>query len=205
MKWGVPQERTIIVRPGESVAVKDITVKALESFDRTALVTWEHDPAYELKGKMPQDMDDISVNYIFETSGGNIYHAGDSHFSNMFAKHGNENKIDVCLGAFGENPRGITDKLTSVDVLRMAENLNAKVVIPVHHDIWTNFMADPKEIVEIWKMKKDRLNYGFHPYIWQVGGRFNYPQDLGKLEFMFNRGFKDAFHYENDTPYPSFL
>ena len=178
---------------------------ALEAFDRTALVTWDGDSEYELKGKMPQDMDLIAVNYLFKTSGGNIYHAGDSHFSNMFAKHGNEHKIDVCLGAFGENPRGITDKMTSVDILRMAECLNARVVIPVHHDIWTNFMADTDEILALWNMKKDRLQYDFQPFIWQVGGQYNYPQDLNKLEFNFYRGFDDAFSKENDVPFPSFL
>jgi L-ascorbate 6-phosphate lactonase len=158
-----------------------------------------------LKGKMPQDMDQIAVNYLFETSGGSLYHAGDSHYSNMFAKHGNEHKIDVCLGAYGENPRGITDKVTSVDMLRMAESLNAKVVIPVHYDIWANFMADPKEITEIWNFKKDRLKYGFKPYIWQVGGKFTYPTNKDDLEFNFYRGFEDAFSIDNDTPFPSFL
>lgn len=202
--WGVPEERTVIVKPGDVVVVKDISIKALESFDRTALVT-ENDPEVTLKGKLPKNMDEISVNYLFETSGGNIYHAGDSHYSIYFAKHGNEHKIDVCLGAFGENPRGITDKITSVDMLRMAEALNAKVVIPVHHDIWTNFQADPKEIVMLWKMKKDRLKYQFKPYIWQVGGKFVYPTNKDDLEFNYYRGFDDVFSIENDTPYPSFL
>ena len=43
-------------------------------------------------------MDKIAVNYLFETSGGNLYHAADSHYANEFAKHGNENQIDVALG-----------------------------------------------------------------------------------------------------------
>ncbi|WP_124059494.1 L-ascorbate 6-phosphate lactonase [Vaginisenegalia massiliensis] len=204
LSWGVPAERTQVIKPNQSIKVKDINVLALEAFDRTALVTCS-DKDQVLKGKMPQDMDEIAVNYLFETSGGSLYHAGDSHYCNLFAKHGNEHKIDVCMGAFGENPRGITDKLTSVDILRMAESLNAKVVIPVHHDIWTNFMADPQEIVEIWKMKKDRLNYQFQPYIWQVGGEYQFPRDLAHMEFNFNRGFKDVFVQENDTPFPSFL
>jgi L-ascorbate 6-phosphate lactonase len=204
LNWGVPEDRTIIIKPNESVKVKDIEVVGLEAFDRTALVTCE-DPSLILKGKMPQDMDEIAVNYLFKTSGGNLYHAGDSHYSNMFAKHGNDHVVDVAMGAFGENPRGITDKMTSVDILRMAESLKTNVVIPVHHDIWTNFMADPKEIVEIWKMKKDRLNYQFQPYIWQVGGKYTYPQDIEHLEFNFNRGFNDAFVKDNDTPFPSFL
>lgn len=203
LKWGVPSEKTIVVRPGDSVLVKDIEVLALEAFDRTALVTAKDGEV--LKGKMPQDMNEIAVNYLFKTSGGNLYHAGDSHYSNMFAKHGNENKVDVCLGAFGENPRGITDKVTSVDMLRMAESLNAKVVIPVHHDIWANFQADPKEITELWKMKKDRLQYQFKPFIWQVGGKYVYPRDKDKLEFNFYRGFDDVFSIENDVPFPSFL
>ena len=42
----------------------------------------------------------------------------------------------MALGSFGDNPRGMTDKMTAVDLLKMAEGLNAEVVIPVHHDIW---------------------------------------------------------------------
>ncbi|STL91769.1 L-ascorbate 6-phosphate lactonase [Escherichia coli] len=75
-------------------------------------------------------MDDRAVNYLFKTPGGSLYHSGDSHYSNYYAKHGNEHQIDVALGSYGENPRGITDKMTSADMLRMGEALNAKVVIP---------------------------------------------------------------------------
>jgi L-ascorbate 6-phosphate lactonase len=90
-------------------------------------------------------------------------------------------------------------------MLRMAESLNAKVVIPVHYDIWSNFQADPKELIELWKFKKDRLQYGFKPYIWQVGGKFVYPNDKDKMEFNFNRGFDDVFSVANDLPFTSFL
>ncbi|MBD5069614.1 MAG: L-ascorbate 6-phosphate lactonase [Lactobacillus sp.] len=203
-KWGVPEEKLIVVKPGDEIKVGSVTIKAMEAFDRTALVTAD-DPEEKLAGKMPQDMDQIAVNYIFETSGGNLYHAADSHYSNAFAKHGNENKIDVALGAYGENPRGITDKVTSIDILRMAESLKTNVVIPVHYDIWTNFYADPKEITELWKLRKDRLQYKFKPFVWQVGGKFTYPEDKDRLEFMFDRGFDDVFSTDNDIPFPSFL
>lgn len=202
--WGVPAEKTVIISPGDVITVKQTKIKVLESFDRTALVT-EDNPNISLKGKLPQNMNDIAVNYLFETTGGNLYHAADSHYSNLFAKHGNENRVDVALGAYGENPRGITDKVTSVDILRMAESLKTKVIIPVHYDIWTNFMADPKEITELWKYKKDRLQYRFKPYIWQVGGKFTFPDNKDQLEFNFDRGFHDVFSINNDTPYPAFL
>jgi L-ascorbate 6-phosphate lactonase len=201
--WGVPPERCVQVKPGDSLKIKDIELLALESFDRTALITA---PAgTTLRGKMPQNMDDRAVNYLIKTPGGNLYHSGDSHYSNYFAKHGNDHRVDVALGSFGENPRGITDKMTSIDILRMAECLNAKVVIPIHHDLWTNFQADPREIRVLWEMRKDRLQYGFKPFIWQVGGKFVYPDDRDRLEYHYPRGFEDVFAGEHDLPYTSFL
>ena len=199
ISWGVPAERCVTVKPGDSVMIKDVEIVALESFDRTELVTVpEH---VTLKGSQPVDLDACAVNYLFKTPGGNLYHSGDSHYSNYYAKHGNNHDIDVALGSYGENPRGMTDKLTSVDILRMAECLNTKVIIPIHHDIWTNFKADPKEILMLWHMKKDRLQYQFKPFIWEVGGKYVWPDDLDKIEYMYDRGFSDAFKLEPDLPY----
>jgi len=201
--WGVPAERCRTVKPGDRVKIKDVEIVVLESFDRTAQITAPADVT--LKGKAPMDMDRMAVNYLFVTPGGSLYHSGDSHYSNYYAKHGNDHWIDVALGSFGENPRGVTDKMTSVDILRMAECLKTKVVIPFHYDIWTNFQADPKEILALWKYKKDRLGYAFKPFVWQVGGKFVYPADKDRLEYNYPRGFEDAFSGEPDLPYPSFL
>lgn len=203
-EWGVPADRCITVKPGDTVKVGDIEILALESFDRTALIT-SLNPDDVFEGKLPDNMDIKSVNYLIKTSGGNIYHSGDSHYSNYYAKHGNENKIDVALGSFGENPRGITDKMTASDILRMGEALNTQVMIPFHHDIWSNFQADPSEIVMIYNFKKDRLDYKFTPFIWQVGGKFTFPNDKNKLYYNYNRGFSDCFTQPTDLPYPSFL
>ncbi len=201
--WGVPADRCRAVRPGDTIRIKDIEIVVLDSFDRTALVTAPADVS--LKNRMPQDMDQRAVNYLVKTPGGSLYHSGDSHYSNYFAKHGNDHSIDVALGSFGENPRGITDKMTSVDILRFAEALKAKVVIPIHHDIWSNFQADPREILVLWEMKRRRLQYGFTPFIWQVGGKFIYPADSEKMEYHYPRGFDDAFCSEDDLPFRSFL
>lgn len=46
----------------------------------------------------------------------------------------------------------MTDKLTAIGILRMAEALRIKVVIPIHHDIWASFLADVKEITTLWNM-----------------------------------------------------
>ncbi len=203
VSWGVPIERCIVMKPGDVIKIKDTEIVALDSFDRTELVTAPK--GVTLKGKMPQEMDLLAVNYLIKTPGGNIYHSGDSHYSNYYAKHGNDHTIHVALGSYGENPRGMTDKMTSIDMLRMAECLNTEVVIPIHHDIWTNFMADPKEIIALWHMRKDRLKYKFKPFIWEVGGKFIYPNDKDDLEYHHPRGFEDAFAIEPDLPFISML
>ena len=200
--WGVPENRCIVMKPGKSVKVGDMEILALESFDRTAMITTP--PDGDLKGVIT-DLDEKAVNYLITTPGGTIYHSGDSHYSNYYAKHGNDHKIDVALGSFGENPRGITDKMTSVDILRMAESLDTRVVIPFHHDIWSNFQADTNEILRLYEMKKNRLQYKFKPFIWQVGGKFVFPNDKDNMEYHYPRGFSDCFTVDINTPYTSFL
>lgn len=201
--WGVPAERCRVVRPGDVVAIKDVEIVALDSFDRTVLVTAPKDVT--LKDRPVQAMDDHAVNYLFRTPGGTLYHSGDSHYSNWYAKHGNDHAIDVALASYGENPRGMTDKMTTSDVLRMAESLRAKVVVPFHHDIWSNFLADPNEVVALWQMRRDRMQYGFKPFVWQVGGRFTWPDDRDRLIYTHRRGFEDAFVDEPDLPFKALL
>ena len=150
-------------------------------------------------------MGEKAVNYVISTPGGTLYHSGDSHYSNLYAKHGNEFNIDVALGSYGENPRGVTDKMTASDILRMGEALKAKVMIPFHHDIWTNFQANPYEIAMLYDLKKYSLQYKFQPFIWQVGGKFTFPADANKREYHHPRGFDDCFTVDTNLPFPSFL
>lgn len=201
--WGVPKKQCVTVRPNDTIKVKDIEIVVLDSFDRTELVTAPK--GVELKGKMPQDIDRLAVNYLIKTPGGSLYHSGDSHYSNYYAKHGKENQIDVALASYGENPAGITDKLTSVDVLRMAEALRVKVIIPFHYDVWTNFQAEPKEIMDLWNYRKNLLAYKFQPFIWQVGGKYIFPTDCDKYVYHHPRGFEDVFSIEPDLPYKIML
>ena len=76
-------------------------------------------------------------------------------------KKENISKVNVTgedISSLGELGKGnpitahytFTDKMTSVDILRMAEALNTQVVIPFHHDIWSNFQADTNEILALY-------------------------------------------------------
>ena len=123
----------------------------------------------------------------------------------IFAKHGKDHDIDVAFGSFGENPVGMQDKMTSTDILRMAENLKCKVVVPIHWDVWTNFQADCEEIRLLYDFKKDRNEYKFHPFFWQVGGKYVYPQDKDKMYYHHRRGFEDCFEAPQNIPFRSCL
>ncbi|QIZ48705.1 L-ascorbate 6-phosphate lactonase [Dickeya zeae] len=204
LRWGVPEDRCIVARVGDEIPVGDIVIQVLDAFDRTALVTLPAGVSSKDKSIL-DGMDDRAVNYLVKTSGGNLYHSGDSHYSNYYAKHGNDYQIDVALLSYGENPRGVTDKMTSSDILRAGESLNAQVVIPFHHDIWANFQSDPREIEVLWNMKKDRLGYRFRPFFWQVGGKYTFPTDKNTLYYQHPRGFDDIFVDEPELPYKSFL
>lgn len=207
VNWGVPRERCIVVKPGDVIKMKDVEIVCLDSFDRTCLVTTDSTGTdrEELTGICPTDMDEKAVNFLIKTPGGNIYHSGDSHYSIYFAKHGKDHEIDVAFGSFGENPVGMADKMTSCDILRMAEALRTKVVIPIHYDVWTNFMADVNEIKVLYHMKKDRLDYKFHPFFWEVGGKYVYPADKEKREYHHPRGFEDCFEAPQNIPFRSCL
>lgn len=203
-KWlgyGVPENRCRVVKPGDVIRIKDIEIVVLDSFDRTCLVTNDHD----VHGICPTNMDEKAVNYLIKTPAGNIYHSGDSHYSVYYAKHGKDHDIDIAFGSYGENPIGNQDKMTSIDILRMAEALQCQVVIPIHHDVWTNFKADPQEIVMLWRYKKDLLRYKFRPFVWDVGGKYVWPRDKALLQFHYRRGFEDCFTEEPNVPFRSIL
>lgn len=201
--WGVPEDRIIEVKPGDVLNFKDIEIVVLDSFDRTALVTAP--PLGSIVGRFPGDMDERAVNYLIKTPGGSFYHSGDSHFSDYTLRHGKMYDIDVAIAAFGENPKGISDKITASDVLRMADNLGCKVMIPVHYDIWPTFYTDPNEIKLLYDYKKDMMEYKFNLYIWAVGGKFTYPTDAGRKKYSYPRGFDDAMENEPNIPFKSFL
>ncbi len=199
--WGVPEKRIVRLKPGDSYKIKDTEIFALESFDRTALIT--PPPTGNLRGKMPPDMNERAVNYVIKTPGGNIYHSGDSHFANGYLKHGRQHDIDVCFVSYGENGPGITDKVTASDTLRIAWSLKAKVLIPIHYDMWATQHADPNELVLLHEFNKHLMK--FRLFIWKVGGKFTYPDDRDKGKYQYPKGDEEFFAEEPNIPFPSFL
>ena len=164
-QFGVPKDRIIEVKPGDEVKFNDVKIKALEGADNTAVLE-------------AASMSETAVNYLIQTPAGNFYHAGDSHYSNMFFRHGRENKVDVAMVAFGDNPSGMTDKMTAYDAFRVAKALNTKLLIPMHYDNWGIVQGDPEELAWIVRRKAPGMKLA----ILQWGIKFLYPrdQDIGR-------------------------
>ena len=173
--WGVPEKNCVVVRTRRH---PDGRRRRTDSARVVRPYRTRHCAQGRRVKRPARSGDEPKVGQLPRQNHGrfSVYHSGDSHYSNYYAKHGNDHIIDVALASFGENPRGMTDKMTSADILRMAESLNAKVVIPFHHDIWSNFQADTDEILVLWKMKKDRLQYAFQA-LYLAGGWQVYPPD----------------------------
>jgi len=163
---GVPEDRRVLVKPGESLKFKDIEVLVLENYDPSAFNSGH-------TGREPESMAECCVSYLFKTKGGNILHVGDAHFSDIFKAIGDQYEIDVALVPFGNNNRGVSDKPSVFDAVRIAEDLKAKVVIPMHFDNWANSQGDPKQF---YNYVKENLK-DTKPVIMQWGGKFEYPTD----------------------------
>ena len=68
-----------------------------------------------------------------------------------------------------------------------------------------HIVVHTKEILVLWYMRKNRLQYKFKPFIWEVGGHFTYPDDKDKIEYHHTRGFEDVFTEDINLPFRAFL
>jgi len=174
---GVPEERIIVARVGESVQIEDMKVDFAPNFDVIASRTGFDEPA---------NFEEVAVSFIFNTEGGNIAFLGDTLYHNGYRMVGEKFDIDVACMNMGNNAPGYTDKMSPWDVWRIAEALNTEVVIPDHHDNWANCYEDPSYLEDIVQRKSEEPR---HPDIKSVillpGARYVHPddKDIGRYSY----------------------
>ena len=176
--WGVPQDRIIEVKPGDTVHFRHTEVRVAKNFDMNALTTTLGLPEGT---NFKPTMDDAAVTYIFKTSGGNIAFIGDGIYHNGFYGVGQRNEIDVTILDMGHNPSGSYDKLTPWDAFRVAKALNSKVVIPDHYENWACTYLDPDQLEEIVRKNHPAMK----TVVLKPGALFVYPddQDIGRYKY----------------------
>lgn len=176
--WGVPDDRIVEVKPGDTLPFKNVEVAVEKNFDMNALKTKVGLP--EDSKVAPPSMADVAVTFIFKSAAGNIAFIGDGTYHNGFYGVGQRHKIDVAVTNMGHNADGSYDKLTPYDVYRIGKALGAKLIIPDHYDNWANTHMDPAELERLVKEKGD-----IKLVIMQNGGMFVYPddQDIGRYKY----------------------
>ncbi len=93
--------------------------------------------------------------YLFETPRGNVLHSGDTSYFEGFKAIGDRHEVDIALLNFGKQiPTPDKPYYMSADKLASAaKDLKAKVVVPMHWNLWVETMEDPTTIAPILKSK----------------------------------------------------
>jgi L-ascorbate metabolism protein UlaG (beta-lactamase superfamily) len=89
-----------------------------------------------------------AVMYLIGTPHGNIFHSGDTSYFGGFRKAGADAQIDVALLNFGKQ---IPDPerpyyMDAEAVAKAAADLKAKVVVPMHWNLWKEARDDPAKV-----------------------------------------------------------
>ena len=129
--------RVIEVSPGDSLSIEDLTIRVFQSRD--------------LYSETP-------VTYLVETPAGSIFHSGDSSYFPGLKEIGDYYEVNVAFLSLGRNFRGRDDYMTPCDIVRAAIDLKARIIVPIHYDLWKVTREDPqlvKYIAELWHVNID--------------------------------------------------
>jgi L-ascorbate 6-phosphate lactonase len=130
---GLDASRVVEVEPGSVVEVKGLRVRALESGDANA---------------------ESAVTYLIETPGGNLFHGGDTQYFPGLAEIGDRYAIDAAFISVGRAPRGRRDYMTACEAVKAALDLKAKILVPMHYDLWKATREDPQlveHVARVWR------------------------------------------------------
>jgi L-ascorbate metabolism protein UlaG (beta-lactamase superfamily) len=87
------------------------------------------------------------MGYVIEIGGKKIYHSGDTLLFDGMANMLRPFNLDLAiLPINGNDPaRGVAGNLSIEDAIQLGIDINARLVIPCHYDMFTFNTADPKE------------------------------------------------------------
>jgi L-ascorbate 6-phosphate lactonase len=185
---GVPEDRITVAEWGKSITLEDMEVVFAPNFDVTVINTGV---------TTPMAFRECTVTYLFKTEAGNFAFLGDTHYHNGYRMVGEEYEIDMMTVNMGNNAPGYTDKASPWDVWRMAEALNAKVVIPMHWDNWANCYEEP-DLLEYIIAKKSKGN--IKTVVLRPGARYVHPDDQNIGRYMYP-DWRERFNWKKSWEY----
>jgi L-ascorbate metabolism protein UlaG (beta-lactamase superfamily) len=126
-KWGFDIARTRLLAAGERFVKGDFVFHALPSNDA---------------------FDPDAVCYVLEVDGLRIFDAGDSLYFPQIAEIGQQFDLDVAFLSYAASPPGESYYMSEEGVLRAAKELNPRLLILKHYDLWQELGADPQPLLK---------------------------------------------------------
>jgi L-ascorbate 6-phosphate lactonase len=124
-EWGYPAERLTTLQHGERAVVNDVQVTSVRAYDPLA------------KG---------ANGYLVEAQGVGLLHLGDSLYFKELGEEVGGRTIDALFVSVAQNPRGKSYYMTESDAARAARDVDARIVVPMHWDLWRSFSMDPRRV-----------------------------------------------------------
>ncbi len=168
-EFEVSEDRRHLVTVGDTIEVPGAKIRVLPCYDDTAIRTGG--------GKELLPYEDCCVCYLIETSGGNILFSGDTWYNDGYAYFPDFFDIDVATTDMGYNRPGATDKMTPYDVVRFADAIRCKVIIPDHYENLAHTAWDPALLCNQFERIAAEMIPDITPCLMQVGGMYQYPRD----------------------------
>jgi L-ascorbate 6-phosphate lactonase len=128
---GLPESKTLTVSSGSTLEISPaIRLRAFESQD-------PYEP--------------YAVMIVLETPRGNVLHSGDTSYFPGFREVGEKFTVDVALLNFGKQIP-TPEKPYYMDARKVAmaaRDLRAKILVPMHYNLWVETREEPEPIREI--------------------------------------------------------
>jgi len=148
--WKIPKNRIVSLDENEETEINGTRIIAL--------------PANDANPK-------TANTYLLDTRKVRVFHSGDSLFLDKFAEIGNRYDIDIAAISLGLNPPGAKWYLDPSEVLEIATDLKAKVLIPMHWDLWHTTLRDPHLVEQEAVKRKTHIR----TVVLRIGDRFDFP------------------------------
>jgi L-ascorbate 6-phosphate lactonase len=147
--WKIPSSQIITLKEWHEKQINNIAIKVLPS-----------------KDPIPK----TANTYLFECAKIGIFHSGDSLVDPIFKKIGKKYEIEIALISVGVNPPGERWYNTPEEAVEFAQYLGARILIPIHWDIWDIALCNPHLVEEIINRAKLEITCK----ILRIGERFDY-------------------------------
>ena len=126
--FGIPDERIREVKPGDSLAFRDLNIRVYPSYD-------PNEP--------------LAVSFLLRSGAVSFFVSGDTSDGPALADIGAREQPDFALLAFGR-----TWYMDEAEMLRVAAKLRPRTLLPFHWEFWRNHTGDIVKLLQLYHQQQ---------------------------------------------------